>query len=88
MDGTATVGPAPPTVRTHRPSRGAVRAELAGGEPLVAADLDGRAEAEVEANKNRRMTATVGPVLVALVAGGGNGGAPPLPTHVIQRLRL
>ena len=67
-----------------------MRAELAGGEPLVAADLDGQAEAEaeVEANKNRRMTATVGPVLVALVAGGGNGGAPPLPSHVIQRLRL
>jgi hypothetical protein len=59
-----------------------------GGEPLVAAVLDGRAEAEVEANKNGRMTATVGHILVALVAGGGNGGAPPLPTHVTQRLRL
>ena len=75
-------------VRTHRLSRGAVRAELTGGEPLVAADLDGQAEAEVEAKKNGRMTVTVGPVLVALVAGCGNGGAPPLPTHVIQRLWL
>jgi hypothetical protein len=65
-----------------------VRGELAGGEPLVAVDLDGRAEAEVEANKNGKMTAAVGPTLVALVAGCGNGGTPPLPTHVIQRLRL
>ena len=63
-------------------------AELAGGESLVAADLDGRLEAEVEAHRNRRVTTMVGPVLVALVAGGGNGGAPPPPTHVIQRLRL
>ena len=76
-------------VRTHRPTaRGAVLGELAGGESLVAADLDGRLEAEVEAHKNGRVTAMVGPVLVALVAGGGNGGAPPPPTHVIQRLRL
>ena len=85
------VGPAPPTNAWygHTGSRGgAVRAELAGGEPLVAADLDGRAKAEVEANKNGRMMAMVGPVLVALVAGCGNGGAPPLPTHVIQRLWL
>jgi hypothetical protein len=63
-------------VRTHRPSQGAVRGELAGGEPLVAVDLDGRAEAEVEANKNGKMMATVGPALVALVAGCGNGGTP------------
>jgi len=59
-----------------------------GGESLVVADLDGRLEAEVEAHRNGRVTAMVGPVLVALVAGGGNGGAPPPPTHVIQRLRL
>ena len=75
-------------VRTHKSSRGAVWVELRGGEPLVAGVLDGRAEAQVEANKNGRMTATVGHVLVALVAGGGNSGAPPLPTHVTQRLRL
>jgi hypothetical protein len=75
-------------VRTHKPSRGVVRAELRGGVPLVVAVLDGRSEAEVEAKKNERMTATVGHVVVALVAVGGNGGAPPLPTHVTQRLRL
>ena len=75
-------------VRTPKPTRGAVRAELGGGEPLVAVDLDGRAEAEVEANKNGRTTATVDHILVALVAGVGNGGAPLLPTHVTQRLRL
>ena len=63
-------------------------AELEGGESLVAADLDGRLEAEVEAHKNERVTAMVGPVLVALVVGGGNGRAPSPPTHVIQRLRL
>ena len=73
--------------RTHKPSQGVVLAELGEGEPLVAADLDGRGEAEVEANKNGKMTATVGHVLVALVAGDGNSGAPLLPTHVTQRLR-
>ena len=73
--------------RTHKPSRGAVRAERGEEEPLVAADLDGRDKAEVEANKNGNMTATVGHVLVDLVAGDGNGGAPLLPTHVTQRLR-
>ena len=76
-------------VRTHRPTqRGAVLVELLGGESLVAADLYGWLEAEVEAHKNRRVMAVVGLVLVALVAGGGNGGAPPPPTHVIQRLWL
>jgi hypothetical protein len=59
-----------------------------GGEPLVAAVLVGRGEAEVEAHQNGKLTATVGHVLVALGAGGRNGGAPPLPTHVTQRLRL
>jgi hypothetical protein len=73
--------------RTHKPLRGVVLAELGEGEPLVAADLDGRGEAEVEANKNGKMTATVGHVLVALVAGDGNGGVPLLPTHVTKRLR-
>jgi len=65
-----------------------VLAELLGGESLVAADLDGWLEAEVEVHKNGRVMAAVGPVLVALVAGGRNGGAPPPPTHVIQRLQL
>ena len=64
-----------------------VLAELGEGEPLVAADLDGRREVEMEANKNGKMTETVGHVLVALVAGDGNGGAPLLPTHVTKRLR-
>ena len=58
------------------------------GVPLVVAVLEDRAEAEVEANKNKRLTTTVGHVVVALVAVGENGGAPPLPTHVTQRLRL
>jgi hypothetical protein len=75
-------------VRTPKPTRGAVRAELGGGEPLVAAVLVGRGEAEVEAHQNRKLTVTVGHVLVALGAGGRNGGAPPLPTDVTQRLRL
>ena len=63
--------------------RGAVLAELEGGESLVAEDLDGRLEAEVEVHKNGRVMAMVGPVLVALVAGGENGGAPLPLTHVI-----
>jgi hypothetical protein len=71
----------------HKPLRGVVLAELGEGEPLVAADLDGRQEVAVEANKNGKMTETVGHVLVALVAGDGNGGAPLLLTHVTQRLR-
>jgi len=53
-----------------------------GGESLVAADLDGRLEVEVKAHKNGSVAAMVGPVVVALVAGGGNGGAPRPPTHV------
>jgi hypothetical protein len=86
----------PRSNRIHQQPRGTDTQALAGGgaggarggEPLVAVDLDGRAEAEVEANKNGRTTATVDHILVALVAGAGNGGAPLLPTHVTQRLRL
>jgi hypothetical protein len=40
-------------VQTHRPTpRGVVGAESRVVDPLVAADLDGRPEAEVEAHKN------------------------------------
>ena len=52
----------------------------------MVADLDGRGEAEVEANKNGNMMTMVGHVLVALVVGDENGGAPLLPTHVTQRM--